>query len=170
MKLLRGESQASEYRVVHLVDPEDLDLLRFEETGEVPDGLDFAILWNSVWREGRCYNLASGRTFVTYGDAQRLPLRAGMQARIPHYTLGPDRLLELASAYARELGYIPLRECIIVGAAPTIAAGESTDVAIPVENDDRPPVIITISLFSNGDIRLLADTEVFLTTPPPDSE
>ncbi len=55
MKLLRGAVQASGYRVVHLVDPEDLGLLHFEETGEIPKGLDFAILWNGVWREGRCY-------------------------------------------------------------------------------------------------------------------
>ena len=135
----------------------------------MPDGLDFAILWNGVWREGRCYHSASGRMSVTYVDAQRFPLRAGMQARIPRYTLGPDRLLELANAYARELGYIPIRECTVVGEDTTITAGESTDVAVPVGNDDGPPVIVTISLSSNGDIRLLADTDIFLTTPPPDS-
>jgi hypothetical protein len=44
MKLLRGTLHPSGYRVSRLVDPEDLDLLHFEDTGEMPAGLDFAIL------------------------------------------------------------------------------------------------------------------------------
>ena len=50
MKLLQGTLQPSGYRVSCLIDPEDLDLLRFEDTGEMPEGLDFALLWNGVWR------------------------------------------------------------------------------------------------------------------------
>lgn len=169
MKILRRAVQASGYRVVHLVDPEDLDLLHFEETGEWPEGLDFAILWNGVWHEGRCYESYPYRTFVTYGDAQRLPLRPGMLARLHHYELGQGRLLELASAYAGELGYSPIQECMIVGEETTIEAGEYTNVAIHLGNG-KPPVVIIIKLFSSGDIRLLSDTEVLLTTPPLDSE
>src|SRR5712692_4407531 len=106
MKLLQGTLRPSGYQVSRLVDPEDLDLLRFEDTGEMPEGLDFAILWEGVWREGRCYASFPGRTFVTYGDTQHLPLRPGMQTRRPNYVLEPERLLELASAYACQLGYI----------------------------------------------------------------
>src|SRR3989442_6857461 len=105
MKLLQGTLQPSGYRVSCLIDPEDLDLLRFEDTGEMPEGLDFALLWNGVWREGRCYASFSGRTFVTYGDAQRLPLHTGMQTRRSNYALEPEHLLELPDTYARELGH-----------------------------------------------------------------
>ncbi len=38
MKILQGTVQASGYWHTRLVDPEDLDLLRFEETGELPEG------------------------------------------------------------------------------------------------------------------------------------
>ena len=169
MKLLQGAVQASGYRVVHLVDPEDLGLLHFEETGEMPEGLDFAILWNGVWREGRCYDSYPYRTFVTYGDAQRLPLWAGMTARLPHYELGQDRLLELASIYASELGYTCIQGCTIVGEETSIEAGDYTHVAVHLGNG-KSPLEITIKLYSSGDIRLIADTEVFLTTYPLDSE
>ena len=164
MKLLRGTLQPSGYRVGRLVDPEDLDLLHFEDTGEMPEGLDFAILWNGVWREGRCYASFLGRTFVTYGEAQRLPMRAGMQTQRPNYALEPERLLELASTYARELGYTSTQPGEIVDLNTTIEAGESTEVAIPTVNG-QSPVVITISLHSNGDIRLLTSSESFLTTP-----
>lgn len=80
MKLQQGAVQASGHWILHLVDPEDLDLLRFEETGEMPEGMDFAVLWNGVWREGRCYPSSPNRTFVIYQDAQRLPLCPGMHA------------------------------------------------------------------------------------------
>ena len=169
MKLLRGDLQPSGYRVSLLVDPEDLDLLRFEDTGEIPEGLDFAIWWKGVWCEGRCYASFPGRTFVTYGDARRLPLCAGMQTRRPNYVLEPERLLELASTYARELGYTVTQPGVIVGVNTTIEAGESTEVAIPPENG-QPPMAITINLHSNGDIRLLASDESFLTMPPFDPE
>jgi hypothetical protein len=165
MKLLRGTLRSSGYRVSCLVDPEDLDLLRFEDTGEIPEGLDFALLWKGVWREGRCYASFAGRTFVTYGDAQRLSLRAGMQTRRPNYVLEPECLLELASTYARELGYTSTRPGEIVDVNTTIEAGESAEVAIPTENG-QPSVVIIISLYSNGDIRLLASDELFLATPP----
>ena len=36
MKILQGVAQASGYWTTRLVDPEDLGLLRFEETGELP--------------------------------------------------------------------------------------------------------------------------------------
>ena len=169
MKLLRGNLQPSGYRVSRLVDPEDLDLLCFEDTGEMPEGLDFAILWEGVWREGRCYASFPGRTFVTYGDAQRVPLCAGMQTRRPNYLLELERLLEQAFTYARELGYTTTQPGAIVGGNMTIEAGESTEVAIPIENG-QPPLAITISLHSNGDIRLLASSESFLATPPFDPE
>lgn len=169
MKLLQGILQPSGYRIVHLVDPEDLDLLRFEETWETPEGLDFALWWNGAWHEGRCYDGFPERTFVIYGTAQRLPLRHGMRARLPHYTLGPDRLLELTSAYVQELGYLPTKRDESTGKDFSIAAGESIEVPVPVANEPSP-VMVTISLSSNGDIRLLATNEPFLTTPPFDSE
>lgn len=169
MKLLQGTLRPAGYRLSRLVDPEDLDLLRFEDTGEIPEGLDFAVWWKGAWCEGRCYASFPGRTFVTYGGAQRVTLRAGMQTRRPNYVLEPERLLELASTYARELGYILMQPGVIGGIDTTIEAGESAEVAIPLENG-QPPVAITISLYSNGDIRLLAPSESFLTTPPFDPE
>src|SRR5260221_9708348 len=76
MKILQGVAQASGYWTTRLVDPEDLDLLRFEETGELPEGYDFAVLWDGEWREGRCYNsshrdrkstrLNSSHTVISY--------------------------------------------------------------------------------------------------------
>lgn len=48
----------------------------------------------------------------------------------------------------------------IVGEEVRIASGENTDVEVPIGND-RPPVVITINLSSNGDIRLVTDTETF---------
>lgn len=164
MRLLRGTLQPSGCRVSSLVDPEDLDLLRFEDTGEMPEGLDFAIWWKGAWHEGRCYDSFPGRTFVTYGGAQRVPLCAGMQTRRPNYLLELERLLELASTYAREWGYTATQPGIIVEGNTTIEAGESTEVAIPTRNG-QPPVVITISFHSNGDIRLLTSDEAFLTTP-----
>jgi hypothetical protein len=160
MKLLQGTIQPSGYRMDQLVDPEDLGLLRFEETGELPEGLDFAIWWNGAWREGRCYNSTPSRTFVTYRDAQRLPLRVGTRVRLPLYTLSSAQLLELAQAYAHELGYTPTQQGTIVGEEATITSGDYTRVEVPI-GDDRPPVEITINLSSNGDIRLVADTETF---------
>ncbi len=56
MKILRGAAQVLGYQIVHLVDPEDSGILRFEETGEIPEGMDFAVRWKGVWREGRCYD------------------------------------------------------------------------------------------------------------------
>jgi len=164
MKLLRGTLQPSGYRVSRLVDPEDLDLLRFEDTGEIPEGLDFALLWKGVWRDGRCFASFAGRTFVTYGDAQRLPLRVGMQTRRPNYELETERLLELASTYVRELGYTCTQPGEIVDVNTTIEVGESVEVTIPTENG-QPSVVITISLHSNGDIRLISSDETFLTIP-----
>jgi hypothetical protein len=166
MKILQGAAQASGHWQTRLVDPEDLGLLRFEETGELSEGMDFAVLWDGVWREGRCYDSSPDRTFVTYGDAQRLPLHAGLEVRLPLYMLSTERLLELARAYAHELGYTPTQEGAIVGAEATIASGEYARVEIAIGND-RPPVVITIKLSSNGDIRLVADTETF---PMPGSE
>ncbi len=52
MKILRGAVQASGYQIVHLVDPEDSGILRFEETGEMPERMDFAVLWNGFWLTG----------------------------------------------------------------------------------------------------------------------
>jgi hypothetical protein len=69
MKILRGAIKASGYRILHLVDPEDSGILRFEETGEMPEGMDFAVLWKAIWRQGRCYPSYPDRTFVTYHDA-----------------------------------------------------------------------------------------------------
>src|ERR1700680_2781377 len=139
LKRLQGAMQAAGHRVVHLVDPDDVGLLRFEETGESPEGMDFAVRWNGAWREGRCYASFPDSTFVTYQDAQRLPLHSGMQARLPLYELSTERLLELARAYVQELGDTPTLEGIIIDTDATIASGESTQVAVPVENE-RPPV------------------------------
>jgi hypothetical protein len=161
MKLLRGTLQPSGYRVSRLVDPEDLDFLRFEDSDEPPEGLDFAIWWEGSWHEGRCYASFLGRTFVTYGDARRVLLHDGMQTRRPNYVLEPERLLELTSTYARELGYTATRTGVIMEVNTTIEAGESVEVAIPTENG-RPPVVIAIRLQSNGDISLLSSDEVSL--------
>jgi len=98
MKRLQGVVQAIGHRMVHLVDPEDSGILRFEDTGAMPDGMDFALLWKGTWHEGRCYPSFPDLTFVTYGDAERLPVRAGMLARIPEYTLETRRLLSLAGS------------------------------------------------------------------------
>jgi hypothetical protein len=38
MKRLRGTIQAMGHRIVHLIDPEAVGLLRFQETGESPRG------------------------------------------------------------------------------------------------------------------------------------
>ncbi len=168
MKLQQGAVQASGHWILHLVDPEDLDLLRFEETGEMPEGMDFAVLWNGVWREGRCYPSSPNRTFVIYQDAQRLPLCPGMQARMLLYILSTERLLELAREYVQEMGYILSQQGTIVGTDATIASGERTQVAVPVGNE-RPPVVITITLRSSGDLRLVADTETFLTPSSEDT-
>ena len=121
MKLLRGTLQLSGHRVRRLANPEDLDLLHFEDIGEMPEGLDFAILWKCVWREGR------------YVDAQRLLPRAGMQTPGPDYALEPKRLLELAITYARELGYTSTEPGEIVDLNTIIEARESMEVAIPTE-------------------------------------
>lgn len=160
MKILQGVAQASGHWTTSLVDPEDLGLLRFEETGELPEGMDFAVLRDEVWREGRCYDSSHERTFVTYGDAERLSLRAGMQGRLPLYALGTERLLDLARTYVQELGYIPMQEGTTVGEYATIASGEDTNVGVLTGND-RLPVVIMIDLSSNGDVRLHADTETF---------
>lgn len=106
-KQLQGAVQATGHRIVQLVDPEDLGILRFEGTSARPDEMDFALLWKGTWRQGRCYPSFPALTFVTYGDAERLPIRAGMLARIPEYTLAIKRLLSLASDYVHELGYLP---------------------------------------------------------------
>jgi hypothetical protein len=169
MKILQGAAQASGYWHTRLVDPEDLDLLRFEETGELPEGVDFAVQLDGVWRDGRCYASSPGRTFVTYGDAQRLALHPGMEVRLPLYTLDAEQLLKLARTYARELGYTPTQKGTIIGECESIASGESTDVAVPLGNE-RPLLVVSILLKSSGDIRLLANSEPFLATPPPDPE
>ena len=44
MKILRGAVQTSGHWILHLVDPEDSGILRFEETGEMPEEMDFAVL------------------------------------------------------------------------------------------------------------------------------
>lgn len=169
MKLLQGTLKPSGYLFSRLVDPEDLDLLRFEDTGELADGLDFALWWQDGWREGRCYSSIAGRTFVTYGDAQRLPISPGMHTRRSNYVLEHEQLLELASTYACERGYTSTQPGHIVGESTAIAVGENADVAFPTE-DGQPPVVITIRLRSNGDIHLLSSTEEFLVTPPFDPE
>jgi hypothetical protein len=106
-----------------------------------------------------------GRTFVTYDDALRVPLCAGMQTRRPNYLLELERLLEQALTYARELGYTATQPGMIVDGNTTIEAGESTEVVMPTENGQQS-VVITISLYGNGDIRLFASSESFLATPP----
>lgn len=52
MKILRGADQHLGYWILHLVEPEDSGILRFEETGEMPERMDFAVLWNGFWRTG----------------------------------------------------------------------------------------------------------------------
>jgi hypothetical protein len=163
MKRLQGAVQATEHRIVQLADPEDLGVLRFEDTGAMPDGMDFALLWKGTWREGRCYPSFPDLTFVTYGDAERLPVRPGMLARIPEYMLETKRLLSLASDYAHELGYPTAQKPTITGPATAIAAGEFTEVGLSL-GEERTSLVITISLQSNGDIHLLANTELLFAT------
>lgn len=153
---------AAGHRMVHLVDPEDMGLLHFEETGESPEGMDFAVQWNGVWLEGRCYDSYPERTFVRYKDAQRLSLRAGMQASMPLYILNIECLLELARASVHELGYILTQEDTIVGSKVAITSRECMQVAVPVGNE-RSLVVMTITLRSSGDIHLVAESETFLT-------
>jgi hypothetical protein len=162
MKIIRGAVQASGHWILHLVDPEDSGILRFEETGEMSEGMDFAVLWKGVWHEGRCYPSYPDRTFVTFKDAQRLSLYADMQVRMPLYILSTEHLLELARAYVQELGCTPTQEGTTVGTDAAIASGESTQVAVPL-GIERPAVVITITLHSSGDIRLVAESEMFLT-------
>ena len=151
MKLLRGTLKPSVYQVGLLVNPEGLDLLHLENIGEMPEGLDFAILWKCVWREGR------------YGDAQCLLPHDGLQTPVPDFALEPKRLLELAITYARELGYRATQPGEIVDLNTIIQARESTEDAMLTEKR-QPPVVITISLYSIGDIRLPTSSKSFLTT------
>ncbi len=169
MKLLQGTLQPSGYRTAYLIAPEELDLFLLAGTGEILEGLDFALWWNGAWHEGRCLDGFLEETFVSYDTALRLPLQAGMLVRLPHYALEPDHLFELASAYVQELRYLPTKREESAEEVCSIAAGESTEVAVPVANEPSP-VMVTISLSSDGDIRLLAANEPFLTTPPGDSE
>jgi hypothetical protein len=108
MKRLQGTMQAAGHHIVHLVDSEDVGLLRFEKTGESPEEMDFAVLWNGTGREGRCYASFPDSTFVTLQNAQRLPLRPDLQARLPLYELTIEQLLEPACASVQELGDILL--------------------------------------------------------------
>ncbi len=89
-------------------------------------------------------------------------------ARMLLYILSTERLLELAREYVQEMGYILSQQGTIVGTDATIASGERTQVAVPVGNE-RPPVVITITLRSSGDLRLVADTETFLTPSSEDT-
>lgn len=83
--------------------------------------------------------------------------------------LEPRQVLELANAYARELGCISTQPPAILAMNIAIEARESIEVTISAANG-QPPMLITISLDSHGDIRLLSSGEAFLTTPPFDSE
>jgi hypothetical protein len=164
MKRLQGVVQATGHRIVHLVDPEDSGILRFEGTGAMPDGMDFALLCKGTWRKGRCYPSFPDLTFVTYRDAERLPLHAGMLVRIPEYTLETKHMLSLASDYAHELGYSTSQEPTIIGPVTAIVTGEFTEVAFSL-GDEIPSLVITISLHHNGEILLLANTEPLFTIP-----
>ncbi len=157
----RLPDDAAGYWQTRLVDPQDLDLLHFEETGELPEGQDFAVFWNGEWREGRCYDSSPERIFVTYGDAQHIPLRDGMEVRLPLYTLSTERLLAFAQEYARELGYTPTQESTIVGLHTMIASGQFTEVIVPIENGQ--PMTIVINLSSNGDVRVVSKAEILNT-------
>jgi hypothetical protein len=85
-----------------------------------------------------------------------------MQVRLPLYTLDTGQMLELAHAYARELGHECVEQGTIVGEYEQITSGEVTPVSIPV-GSNRPPVKVIIRLSSSGDICLVANTETFLT-------
>ncbi|MBA2394162.1 MAG: hypothetical protein H0V70_15650 [Ktedonobacteraceae bacterium] len=138
------------------------------ETGDLPDGEDFAVFRNGVWREGRCYvNFGNTLTFVTYGDAERIPLnldKGMIEIRVPNYVLTTERLLDLAQDYAYELGHTTIRECNFISAYTSIGGRELAEVAVYVDQQEAP-VNITITLSNWGDIRLITDTEIKYTTP-----
>jgi hypothetical protein len=158
LKIIQGAAQQSGYWTLHLVDSLGVDVLHFAETGELPEGQDFAVFWNGEWREGRCYDSVPERTFVTYGDAQRIPLQEGMEVRLPLYTLNTECLLALAQDYVRDLGYTPTQEGMIVGLDAMIASGQFTEVRVSIEHGQS--MTIVINLFSNGDVRVISKAEI----------
>src|SRR5216684_5577099 len=117
MKTLQATPRPG-HRSARLVMHEEYGVPYIEETGEVPDGVDFALFWQDAWREGRCYmDGASNLTFVTYGDALRIDLDEyideGIDIRLPFYLLTVEQLQDLARAYAQELGYTTIGDCTI---------------------------------------------------------
>lgn len=169
MKMLYYAASVLGYRIVHVAEDEDYGIPLVVETGALPDGEDFAVFWNGAWREGRCYvSFGNTLTFVTYGDAERIPLNLdeGMiEIRVPIYVLTTEHLLDLARKYAHELGYTTIRECHFTSAYTSIAGGELAEVAVYVAQQ-KSPVNILIHLSDWGDIFLRTDTEIKYTIPP----
>ncbi len=169
MKMLYHATSVIGHRILHIAEDEEYGIPLVVETGALPDGEDFAVFWNGAWREGRCYvSFGNALTFVTYGDAERIPLNldAGMiEIRVPIYMLTTERLLDLAREYAHELGYTTIRERHFISAYTSIAGGELAEVAVYVEQQTSP-VNILIHLSDWGDICLRTDTEIKHTMPP----
>lgn len=64
IKRLPGVIRAAGSQIVHLIYLEYLGLFRFEEKGESHEGMDFVMLWNGSWHEGRFYPSFPESTFV----------------------------------------------------------------------------------------------------------
>jgi len=154
MKRLQEGRQAAGHHTVHLVDPEDVGQPHFEETGESPEGMDFAVLWNGTGCQGRCFASFPDSTFVTFQNAQRLLVYPGLQARLPHTN-------SLSSSYRNW----PARLCKSWETSPRgkAAAPTQTRPSLPGKargwqsrwsTGGRTPVALTITLDSSGDILL----------------
>lgn len=105
---------------------------------------------------------------MTDTDARRMPLHAGMLARVPCYTLHAEQILAVATAYLRELGFTPTQEGQITGEQTMLHPPDLTDVTFSVY-EQLTPILITVHLSSsNGDIRLVSETEHLLISPPPE--
>ena len=103
----------------------------------MPEGLDFALLWKGVWREGRCYASFSGRTFVTNGDAQPLTTVRRYANTRPNYALETGASAGTCQHLRTRAGYTSTQLGEIVDVNTTIEAGENMEVAIPMENGKR---------------------------------
>jgi hypothetical protein len=162
MKILQQAASVRGYRSFRLAEDNVYGIPSIAETGALPDGQDFAVFWNGEWREGRCsMDLGGNLTFVTYGDALRIPLdmETGIDIRLPNYVLTAERVLDLARQYADELGYTTIQECRCISTQTSIAAEELAHVVVSV-GQERPPVNITINLSMWGEVRLITETEI----------
>ncbi|MFI5421585.1 MAG: hypothetical protein ACHQ1H_11510 [Nitrososphaerales archaeon] len=173
MKMLYHTASVIGHRIVHIAEDEKYGILLVAETGALPDGEDFAVFWYGLWRVGRFYvNFGISLTFVTHGDAERIPLNldeGAIEIRVPIYVLTAERLLDLAKNYAYELGYTTVQECHFISEYTSITGGELAEVAVYVDQQ-KSPVDILIHLSDWGDICLRTDTEIQHIVYPSDEK